>query len=179
MRVRITGIDELTLDVHASLVARLDEATPADQGDSEGTEDDEVLDNAGPLTLAIDVKDADAPAPYRLILTPPHPCCKTLSRTALSKLTLLHKTLLISVGIHAAAGFRFVDPEGFNRTFKDTPLEVILVNSGATRARQTRRPWRSRTWLAGRVGQENERATSPSKPSDETEVAMRWSKPPA
>ncbi len=63
VRVRITGIDELTLDVHASLVARLDEATPADQGDSEGAEDDEVLDNAGPLTLAIDVKDADAPAP--------------------------------------------------------------------------------------------------------------------
>ena len=63
VRVRITGVDELTLDVHASLVTRLDETTPADQGDSEGAEDDEVLDNAGPLTLAIDVKDADAPAP--------------------------------------------------------------------------------------------------------------------
>ncbi|MFN4264560.1 MAG: ribonuclease catalytic domain-containing protein [Aquabacterium sp.] len=63
VRVRITGIDELTLDVHASLVARLDEATPADQGESEDAEDEEVLDNAGPLTLAIDVKDADAPAP--------------------------------------------------------------------------------------------------------------------
>ncbi|MGQ0597688.1 ribonuclease catalytic domain-containing protein [Aquabacterium sp.] len=62
VRVRITGVDELTLDVHASVVARLDEATAAaDQGESEGSEDDEVLDNAGPLTLAIDVKDADAP----------------------------------------------------------------------------------------------------------------------
>ncbi len=63
VRVRITGIDELTLDVHASLLTRLDETTPADQGDSEGGDDDEVLDNAGPLTLAIDVTDADAPAP--------------------------------------------------------------------------------------------------------------------
>ncbi|HET6789023.1 MAG TPA: RNB domain-containing ribonuclease, partial [Aquabacterium sp.] len=63
VRVRITGIDELTLDVHASLLTRLDETTPADQGDSEGGEDDEVLDNAGPLTLAIDVTDADTPAP--------------------------------------------------------------------------------------------------------------------
>ncbi|HEX5356281.1 MAG TPA: RNB domain-containing ribonuclease [Aquabacterium sp.] len=67
VRVRITGVDELTLDVHASVVARLDEATPSDQGDTEGGEDDEVLDNAGPLTLAIDVTDAepsagDAPA---------------------------------------------------------------------------------------------------------------------
>ena len=63
VRVRITGVDELTLDVHASLLTRLDESTPADQGDSEGGDDDEVLDNAGPLTLAIDVTDADAPAP--------------------------------------------------------------------------------------------------------------------
>lgn len=62
VRVRVTGVDELTLDVHASVVARLDEATSADQGESEGGDDDEVLDNAGPLTLAIDVTDADAPA---------------------------------------------------------------------------------------------------------------------
>lgn len=63
VRVRITGVDELTLDVHASLLTRLDESTPADQGDSEGGDDDEVLDNAGPLTLAIDVTDADTTAP--------------------------------------------------------------------------------------------------------------------
>jgi len=65
VRVRITGIDELTLDVHASVIARLDEATPSDQGEAQSSDaegDDEVLDNAGPLTLAIDVTDADAPA---------------------------------------------------------------------------------------------------------------------
>jgi exoribonuclease-2 len=50
------------LDVHASVVARLDEATSANQGDTEAGDDEEVLDNAGPLTLAIDVTDADAPA---------------------------------------------------------------------------------------------------------------------
>ncbi len=65
VRVRITGVDELTLDVHASVVARLDApaaAGAADQGEPEGDDADEVLDNAGPLTLAIDVTDADAPA---------------------------------------------------------------------------------------------------------------------
>jgi len=61
VRVRVTGIDELTLDVHASVVARLDEAQ-AVEGDTEADEADEALDNAGPLTLAIDVTDADTPA---------------------------------------------------------------------------------------------------------------------
>ncbi len=60
VRVRITGLDALTLDVHASVIARIDEATDCrtDEADAEG--DDEALDNAGPLTLAIDVTDADA-----------------------------------------------------------------------------------------------------------------------
>jgi len=58
VRVRVTGVDLLTLDVHASVIARLDDTTAS--GDDEGAEDDEALDNAGPLTLAIDVNDADA-----------------------------------------------------------------------------------------------------------------------
>ena len=62
VRVRITGVDLLTLDVHASVIARLDEAgSTTDEGDTEGEGDEEVLDNAGPLPLAIDVSDADAP----------------------------------------------------------------------------------------------------------------------
>ncbi|MEY4765307.1 MAG: hypothetical protein RI907_1980 [Pseudomonadota bacterium] len=60
VRVRITGVDLLTLDVHANVVARLDDTPEA--ADDEAGEDDEALDNAGPLTLAIDVADADAPA---------------------------------------------------------------------------------------------------------------------
>jgi exoribonuclease-2 len=53
VRVRITGTDLLTLDVHANVVARLDdvaaEAAPAD------ADADELADSAGPLTLAIDM----------------------------------------------------------------------------------------------------------------------------
>ncbi len=61
VRVRITGVDLLTLDVHASVIARLDEAdaNQAPQGDAGDEDDTEVLDNAGPLTLAIDLADAE------------------------------------------------------------------------------------------------------------------------
>ena len=55
VKVRITGLDEMTLDVHATLVERLDEAAPADEAD-EG--DDELEAAAAPLALAIDVNDA-------------------------------------------------------------------------------------------------------------------------
>ncbi len=56
VKVRITGLDELTLDVHASLVERLDaEAAPAGADDTE--EDEEP---SGVLTLAIDVNDEGA-----------------------------------------------------------------------------------------------------------------------
>jgi exoribonuclease-2 len=51
VRVKITGTDLLTLDVHASVVARLDDMAPADAE----TEADDPADGAGPLTLAIDV----------------------------------------------------------------------------------------------------------------------------
>ncbi|HEX5312087.1 energy transducer TonB [Aquabacterium sp.] len=93
-------------------------------------------------------------------------------RTTFSKLTLLHKTLAISVGIHAALlGFRFVDPEGFNRTFKDTPLEVILVNSGGDQAPEKPQALAQQNLAGGgESDKKNERATSPFKPSDETEV---------
>jgi exoribonuclease-2 len=61
VRVRITGVDLLTLDVHASVIARLDEAdtSGATQGDAGDEDEAEVLDNAGALTLAIDVADAE------------------------------------------------------------------------------------------------------------------------
>jgi exoribonuclease II len=56
VRVRITGIDLLTLDVHASLVTRLDEPLPVA---GEADEDVEEEAEAGaPLALAIDVADA-------------------------------------------------------------------------------------------------------------------------
>jgi exoribonuclease-2 len=60
VRVRITGTDLLTLDLHANVVARLDDvaaaAVPAE------AEADEEVDSAGPLTLAIDVAGDGADA---------------------------------------------------------------------------------------------------------------------
>ncbi|MCW5258341.1 energy transducer TonB [Verminephrobacter aporrectodeae] len=42
----------------------------------------------------------------------------------------LQLALGVSVTVHAALiSVRFIDPEAFNRTFQDTPLEVILVNA--------------------------------------------------
>ncbi|WP_284616327.1 ribonuclease catalytic domain-containing protein [Aquabacterium humicola] len=60
VRVRITGIDLLTLDVHATLVTRLDEPLPvAGEADEDAEEE---ADAAAPLALAIDVADAGADA---------------------------------------------------------------------------------------------------------------------
>ncbi len=56
VRVRITGTDLLTLDLHASLVAQLDVPARALAGAEALEADlDESLDAAGPLTLAIDL----------------------------------------------------------------------------------------------------------------------------
>ncbi|MEQ1683687.1 MAG: RNB domain-containing ribonuclease [Burkholderiaceae bacterium] len=62
VRVGLSGSDLLTLDIHASLVARLDDtaaaaASPA--ADAEADADD-AADNAGPLSLAIDIASDDA-----------------------------------------------------------------------------------------------------------------------
>ena len=49
------------------------------------------------------------------------------------RLSTLQIALGLSVAVHAALlTVRFVDPEGFNRVFQDTPLEVILVNAKST-----------------------------------------------
>ena len=61
VRVRIGGTDLLTLDVHAQVLARIDDAaTPA--AATVDVESDE-LESAGPLTLAIDVQDTQADGP--------------------------------------------------------------------------------------------------------------------
>lgn len=50
-------------------------------------------------------------------------------------LTTLHWALLASAAVHGAVlTVRFVDPEGFNRAWRDTPLEVILVNARSDEA---------------------------------------------
>ncbi len=77
------------------------------------------------------------------------------------RLSVLQWSLLVSVGLHAGLlGFRIVNPEGFNRTFQDTPLEVILVN-----ARSTEVPLKAQAIaqasLAGGGDATKGRATSP------------------
>ncbi|MDZ7592825.1 MAG: TonB family protein [Rubrivivax sp.] len=76
-------------------------------------------------------------------------------------LSVLHWALLASAAVHGALlTVRFVDPEGFNRAFRDTPLEVILVN-----ARSSEPPAQARAiaqvHLAGGGEAESGRATSP------------------
>jgi exoribonuclease-2 len=61
--VRVTGLDLLTLDIHASLLARLDEAGEAavGEGAEDEADDEAAAEAAGGLALAIDLADADAP----------------------------------------------------------------------------------------------------------------------
>lgn len=97
----------------------------------------------------------------------------------LRKLSTLQIALLFSVAVHAALlGVRFVDPEGFNRIFQDTPLEVILVNSRSGEAPSVAAAIAQAT-LQGGGEAERGRATSPLPPSatmelgDSTEDARR------
>lgn len=57
VRVRITGMDLLTLDLHAQLVTRLDDAVAEVAAESEAEVDEEVQE-AAPLSLAIDLGES-------------------------------------------------------------------------------------------------------------------------
>ena len=79
----------------------------------------------------------------------------------LRSFSTLQLALGVSVAVHAALiSVRFIDPEGFNRVFQDTPLEVILVN-----AKSSERPDKAQAIaqsnLAGGGDAEKGRATSP------------------
>jgi periplasmic protein TonB len=81
------------------------------------------------------------------------------------RLSTLQLALLFSFGVHAALlGVRIVDPEGFNRIFQDTPLEVILVNSRSGEA-PLKAQAIAQANLAGGGEAERGRATSPLPPS--------------
>jgi len=63
VRVRLSGIDLLTLDVHAAFAGRLDDAsTRADSAPPPDEPEDEAEETAAPLALAIEVDDGDNPA---------------------------------------------------------------------------------------------------------------------
>jgi periplasmic protein TonB len=85
-------------------------------------------------------------------------------------LSSLQIALIVSVCVHAALlTVRFVDPEGFERVFRDTPLEVVLVN-----ARSNERPVKAQAIaqasLAGGGEAAEGRATSPLAPSPSIEL---------
>jgi protein TonB len=72
--------------------------------------------------------------------------------------------------VHAALlGVRFVDPEGFNRVFKDTPLEVILVNTRSGEAPAQAQAI-AQANLQGGGEAERGRATSPLPPAATIQV---------
>lgn len=59
VRVRLGEIDEIALDIHGTLLERLDtDAAPDDS--AEDGEDEPV---AGPIAIAVDLSDSESPAP--------------------------------------------------------------------------------------------------------------------
>ena len=80
-------------------------------------------------------------------------------------LSTLHIALLASAALHVVVlTTRFVDPERFDRVFKDTPLEVILVNAKSNEKPDLAKAI-AQTSLAGGGELEKGRATSPLPPS--------------
>jgi exoribonuclease-2 len=65
IRVRLGEVDEIALDVHGTLIERLDDpADPSDDGPVDEAEDDEAL-QAGPIAIAVDVNEPEAGASNR------------------------------------------------------------------------------------------------------------------
>jgi periplasmic protein TonB len=88
----------------------------------------------------------------------------------LEKISALQMALAFSVALHAAVLLlRVVSPDGFNRVFQDTPLEVVLVNSRSTETPEQAQAI-AQASLAGGGEAEAGRATSPLPPSEVTEV---------
>ncbi len=77
-----------------------------------------------------------------------------------------------SIAVHAVLlTVRFIDPEGFNRIFQDTPLEVILVNAKSLdKPDPTQAKAIAQHTLAGGGDADKGRATTPLPPSALTEV---------
>ena len=79
------------------------------------------------------------------------------------RLSTLQWALGVSVAVHAGLlGFHIVDPVGFDRVFRDSPLEVILVNArSADKPVQLQALAISQASLAGGGDLASGRATSP------------------
>ena len=97
----------------------------------------------------------------------------------LRSFSALQWALAVSVALHAVVlTVRFVNPEGFQRVFQDTPLEVILVNA-QTPERPDKAQAIAQHALAGGGDAAQGRATSPlpysalTKVGDDYEEAQR------
>ena len=85
-------------------------------------------------------------------------------------LTPLSIALGVSVALHSVVlTARFIDPEGFNRVFEDTPLEVILVNAKSKEKPEVAKAI-AQASLAGGGEHATGRATSPLPPSAMTSM---------
>ncbi|MES2530076.1 MAG: RNB domain-containing ribonuclease, partial [Pseudomonadota bacterium] len=60
LRVKLGEIDEIALDVHGTVLERLDLVADAAMEEDDGGEEEEV---AGPIAIAVDMTDSDSPAP--------------------------------------------------------------------------------------------------------------------
>jgi periplasmic protein TonB len=88
----------------------------------------------------------------------------------LQNLSTLSIALGVSVLVHAALlTVRFVNPEGFNRIFQDTPLEVILVNAKSNERPEVAKAI-AQASLAGGGDLDKGRATTPLPPSALSEI---------
>lgn len=97
---------------------------------------------------------------------PPRPLLPPIIESVnLKSLSTLQIALGVSFIVHAAVlTVRIVDPEGFNRVFEDTPLEVVLVNARSNE-RVDKAQAIAQASLAGGGEAEKGRATSPLPPS--------------
>ena len=60
LRVKLGEIDEIALDVHGTVLERLDLPTDAGDAATEDSGEDDVEESAGPIAIAVDMNDADA-----------------------------------------------------------------------------------------------------------------------
>ena len=82
--------------------------------------------------------------------------------SVLQRVTRLQWALAISLGVHAAVlSLRIAAPAQFDRLFKDTPLDVILVNTRLVSVAPDKAQALAQTQLAGGGEQRSGRAASP------------------
>ena len=88
----------------------------------------------------------------------------------LRDLSALQWALTLSIAAHGALlTVHFFDPQSLDRVFRDTPLEVILVNARSTEA-PTQAQAIAQATLAGGGGAEKGRATSPLPPAPTVQI---------